>query len=46
MDQLLIKLKTTVKEKLNADHTLSGTYRGKLLAALDAAIKEVFGKKQ
>ena len=43
MKQKLSRLKTRVKERLEADPTLSGTYRGKVMIILDSVIKEVFG---
>jgi hypothetical protein len=43
MKQKLSKLKTRVKERLEADSMFSGTYRGKVMIILDSVIKEVFG---
>jgi hypothetical protein len=42
MKTKLNQLKTRVKERLDADPTLSGTYHGKVMIILDSAIKEVF----
>ena len=43
MNQKLNQLKTRVKERLEADPSMSGTYRGKMMIILDSVIKEVFG---
>ena len=42
MNQQLTRLKTRVRERLEADPSFNGTYRGKVMIILDSAIKEVF----
>ena len=38
------QLKTRFREKLEADPTFSGTYRGRIMLMLESAIAEVFDK--
>lgn len=42
MKNRIDQLKTKFREKLEADPSFSGIYRGKVMQMLDAAIHEVF----
>lgn len=45
MKTKLHELKIRMKQKLDADSSFSGTYRGKVMRLLEKAIEEICGEK-